>query len=174
MTTTTEATAAESDGEESIVGGPNDYVTLNNGSRRIARPRAKIPGYVWERMPIPSPRRLVVLPHEPEEKSRGGIILPTEARDYEAALNYKGRVVAIGSHCWRSPDFGLIEADNHGQPKKVWRDWCEMGEWIIFANHAGKKLPIKHDGREYTFRIVNDRDVLGIVDDPDALMVYIR
>lgn len=148
---------------------------LSNGSRRISLEGSGLPEYVWQRMPVPSPRRLVVAPYEAPEKSRGGIILVNESRTYEEALNFKGRVVAIGSHCWRAPEFGLVEDDDrHGGVRKVWPDWCNMGEWIIFANHAGMKLPVVHNDKEYTFRIVNDRDVLGVADDPAALMVYIR
>ena len=145
-----------------------------NGAKMISLAASGLPEYVWQRIPWPMPLVLTVLPYQPREKSKGGIILPSETKEYQEALNYKGRVLAIGSHCWKTPELGLIDHEPDGTARKVWPDWCCIGDWVIYANHAGMSTSIKYEDVTYKLRFVSHRDVKAIAPDPAALAVYIE
>lgn len=153
----------------------DDYdVKTENGARMISLEESGLPEYVWQRIPWPMPLVLTVLPYEPAKRSKGGVWLVPETQEYQQALNYKGRVLAIGSHCWRTPEFGMIEHAADGTAHKVWPDWCAIGDWVIFANHAGMSTSIKYEDTIYRLRFVSHRDVKAIAPDPAALSVYIE
>ncbi len=66
-----------------------------------------------------------------------------------------GTVIDIGKMAWRAPDLGF------GLPG--WREWCNIGDEVVYARYAGK--PIKDPdllGEEAKFVVINDVDVQAV------------
>ena len=95
----------------------------------------------------PVGHRVLVLPEEIEEKTKGGIIVTTVSTEkLEALAQTFGRVIAMGETAY---------AD---QPSK----WCEVGDRVSFAKYSGL-LNTGKDEKKY--RVINDLDVVSIVDE---------
>lgn len=86
--------------------------------------------------------RVVIKRLEAEEKTKGGIVLPGQAKEQPLMAE----VVAVGP--------GAVE-DGKTIPMDV-----KIGDKVIFSKYAGTE--IKYDGEEYT--IVSQRDILAIVE----------
>ncbi|HHU17198.1 MAG: co-chaperone GroES [Anaerovoracaceae bacterium] len=86
--------------------------------------------------------RVVIKKLEAEEKTKGGIVLPGQAKEQPLMAE----VVAVGP--------GAVE-DGKTIPMDV-----KVGDRVIFSKYAGTE--IKYDGEEYT--IVSQRDILAIVE----------
>ena len=59
----------------------------------------------------------------------------------------KGTVLAVGDTAWR--DFG-------GSP------WAEVGDTVVFAKHAGKKVEDPED-KETHYVVLNDEDIVAVI-----------
>lgn len=68
-----------------------------------------------------------------------------------------GIVRAIGPLAWRRQDL-------QGR-KENWSDWCNIGDKVIFARHAGKLKQDPEDGKWYM--IINDEDVQCVIEPDD-------
>ncbi|MCT4592883.1 MAG: co-chaperone GroES [Anaeromicrobium sp.] len=86
--------------------------------------------------------RVVIKKLEAQEKTKSGIVLPTQAKEQPQMAE----VVAVGPG-------GLVEG------KEVKME-VEVGNKVIFAKYAGTE--VKHDGIEYT--ILKQNDILAIVE----------
>ena len=86
--------------------------------------------------------RLLVKQLEPEEKSKGGIILPDTAKEKPK----EGKVEAVGQ--------GKMLDDGKIQPLSV-----KAGDHILFSSYAGTEVKI--DEEEYL--IMKEEDVLAII-----------
>ena len=86
--------------------------------------------------------RILVKQLEPEEKSKGGIILPDTAKEKPK----EGKVEAVGQ--------GKMLDDGKIQPLSV-----KAGDHILFSSYAGTE--VKVDEEEYL--IMKEEDVLAII-----------
>jgi chaperonin GroES len=86
--------------------------------------------------------RLLVKQLEPEDKSKGGIILPDTAKEKPK----EGKVEAVGP--------GKVLEDGKIQPLAV-----KVGDHILFSSYAGTEIKI--EGEEYL--IMKEEDVLAII-----------
>ena len=105
-------------------------------------------------LPVPSGWRLLVLPFSPREKTKGGLLIAQESLDKLRIATNCGYVVSMGPLAY------------HDKEKFPTGPWCKKGDWVIFARYAGSRLPI--EGGEV--RILNDDEVLGTIDDPEAVL----
>ena len=112
---------------------------------------------VVDDLPEPCGWRLLVLPFTPKEKTSGGIIIAQESLDKARIATNCGYVLKMGPLAYRDKE------------KFETGPWCKKGDWVIFARYAGSRLPI--EGGE--IRILNDDEVLGTVQDPEAVLHYI-
>lgn len=98
----------------------------------------------------PKGYRILVSPDEIEEKTEGGIILAVD-KTLERAAQKKGTLVAVGETAWK--DLG------DGDP------WAEVGDWVMYAQHAGKTVedPIT----KKTYLMLNDKDIVAVIDRPE-------
>ena len=87
--------------------------------------------------------RVVVKPHEAEEKTAGGIVLPETAKEKPLM----GKVVAVGE--------GKI-LDN-GKRSKV---SVKKNDVVLFGKYGGSEVEI--DGVEY--KILRESEILGVVE----------
>jgi co-chaperonin GroES (HSP10) len=105
--------------------------------------------------------RIVIEPTKPEEISKGGIIIAKESQDIHEAYTYIGKVVAVGKGCYNHPKF-----DNEV--------WCKPGDYVAHGRYAGQKLEVKDGKGGYLiYRILNDDEVLGVIDDPNQFRIYL-
>ena len=85
--------------------------------------------------------RVLVLPLEKEEKTKGGIFLPESAKEDRQ----EGKVVAIGTGKWvdgKQISLGVKEGD-----KVLFSKWAET---------------VKFEGKEY--KIVKEEDIWGVIE----------
>lgn len=86
--------------------------------------------------------RVVVKPEVPDEKTKGGIILPDTAKEKPVV----GTVVAVGP--------GKKSDDGKIQPMEV-----KVGDKVLYGKYSGTEITIK--GEEYL--IMRESDLFGIV-----------
>ncbi|MBI3294573.1 MAG: co-chaperone GroES [Deltaproteobacteria bacterium] len=87
--------------------------------------------------------RLIVKRLEEEEKTKGGIIIPDNAKEKPS----QGEVIAVGN--------GKLLDDGKKQPLEV-----KKGDRVLFGKYSGSE--IKVDGVEYL--MMREEDILGIVE----------
>lgn len=86
--------------------------------------------------------RLIVKRFEEEERSKGGIIIPDNAKEKPQ----QGEVIAVGA--------GKVLEDGKKAPLEV-----KKGDRVLFGKYSGTEIKI--DGTEYL--MMKEEDVLGIV-----------
>ena len=86
--------------------------------------------------------RLIVKRFEEEEKTKGGIIIPDNAKEKPQ----RGEVVAVGSG---------KELDGKKLPLEV-----KQGDHVLFGKYSGTE--IKFEGSEYL--MMREEDILGVVE----------
>ena len=95
-----------------------------------------------------------------EKKTASGIIYDfdqdTNSREQRAASN--ATVLEVGRNCWT----GFTDPDGN------WAAWCEKGEKVMIAQHAGQgfaiddNLPKEEKDQLSRQRVIKDDDVLGV------------
>ena len=109
---------------------------------------------IKDQLPEPCGYRLLVLPFTPREKTKGGIIIAQESLEKLRIATNCGYVLKVGPLAY------------YDKEKFPTGPWCKKGDWVIFARYAGSRLPI--EGGEV--RLLNDDEVLGTIDDPEAVL----
>jgi len=89
--------------------------------------------------------RILVKPLEPEEKTKGGIVLPDTAKEKPQ----EGKVIAVGK--------GKTTEDGKTIPLEI-----KVGDRILYGKYSGTEITTK-DGEEYL--ILREEDVLAIVEE---------
>ena len=87
--------------------------------------------------------RVLIKRVEPEEKVKGGIIIPDTAKEKPQ----EGKVIAVGK--------GKITEDGKLQPMEV-----QKGDRILFGKYSGSEIKI--EGEEHT--ILREDDVLAVLE----------
>ncbi|MSP19336.1 MAG: co-chaperone GroES [Bdellovibrionales bacterium] len=86
--------------------------------------------------------RLIVKRFEEEERTKGGIIIPDNAKEKPQ----QGEVIAVGA--------GKVLEDGKKAPLEV-----KKGDRVLFGKYSGTEIKI--DGTEYL--MMKEEDILGIV-----------
>ena len=107
-----------------------------------------------DKLPHPTGWRILVMPFQVKEETKGGIIIAQETLDRARAAVQVGYVLKKGPLCY---------ADKERYPTGA---WCEEKDWVIFARYAGSRMEI--DGGE--IRMLNDDEILGTIGDPKDLI----
>lgn len=89
-----------------------------------------------------------------EEKTPGGIILPSKVQDQDKLATQEGALVAVSPHAFTYAD--------------GWPDGSkpEIGQRVLFKRYAGHLH--ERDGR--TYRLLNDKDLVAIIDEKSSEM----
>ena len=105
---------------------------------------------------IPKPRgfQVLIAVPDPEEKTKGGVIMPDQLIEREKTASIVGCVVGMGPDAYG--DKGKFPSG----------PYCAIGEWVVFRSYSGLKVHV--EGVEY--RLVNDDTVLAGVTDPRELV----
>ena len=107
-----------------------------------------------EKLPDPTGWRILVMPFQVKEETKGGIIIAQETLDRARAAVHVGYVLKMGPLCY---------GDKERYPTGP---WCKEKDWVIFARYAGSRMQI--DGGE--IRMLNDDEILGTIGDPKDLI----
>ena len=107
-----------------------------------------------DKLPDPTGWRILVMPFQVKEETKGGIIIAQETLDRARAAVQVGYVLKKGPLCY---------ADKERYPTGA---WCEEKDWVIFARYAGSRMQI--EGGE--IRLLNDDEILGTVDNPEDIL----
>ncbi|OGI10113.1 MAG: co-chaperone GroES [Candidatus Melainabacteria bacterium RIFCSPLOWO2_02_FULL_35_15] len=86
--------------------------------------------------------KVIVQKLEPEEKTRGGILLPDTTKEKPQ----EGKVIAVGP--------GAVDDKGQRKPMDV-----KESDHVLFAKYSGTE--VKLEGEEYL--ILSERDILAIV-----------
>ena len=107
-----------------------------------------------ERLPNPTGWRLLVMPFQVKEETKGGIIIAQETLDRARVATQVGYVLKMGDLCYQDKD------------RYPTGPWCKEKDWVVFARYAGSRMEI--EGGE--IRMLNDDEVLGTIDNPEDLI----
>ena len=107
-----------------------------------------------DKLPTPTGWRILVMPFQVKEETKGGIKIAKENIEKSRAAVQVGYVLKMGSLCYEDKD------------KYPTGAWCKEKDWVIFARYAGSRMQI--DGGE--IRMLNDDEILGTIDDPKDLI----
>ena len=107
----------------------------------------KLDTFVNESGIYPVDLRVVVKPETLDEITKGGIVIPQQAREKQDMAHIKATLIAVGSQA-----FNEIKSRDH-RP--------QVGSIVSIAKYAGYLIKGK-DGVEY--RIINDEDVVAVLD----------
>ena len=107
-----------------------------------------------EKLPNPTGWRILVMPFQVKEETKGGIIIAQETLNRARAAVQVGYVLKMGPLCYK---------DKERYPTGP---WCAEKDWVIFARYAGSRMEI--EGGE--IRMLNDDEILGTIDDPKDLI----
>ena len=114
-------------------------------------------GPAMERVPQATGWRMVILPYQGVEKTKGGLLLTDKAIEEQQLTTNVGLILSMGSDAY---------ADKNKFPNGP---WCKKGDWVVFAKYAGSRVRI--EGGE--IRILNDDEILAKLKDPkDVLTIY--
>ena len=106
------------------------------------------------KLPNPSGWRILVLPFEPRDKTKGGIIIAQESLDKLRIATNCGYVIKVGPLAYKDEE------------KFYTGPWCKKGDWVIFARYAGSRIKI--EGGE--IRLLNDDEVLATIKNPEDIL----
>lgn len=87
--------------------------------------------------------RLIVKRFEEEERTKGGIIIPDNAKEKPQ----QGEVIAVGN--------GKVFDDGKTLPLEV-----KKGDRVLFGKYSGTEIKI--DGNEYL--MMKEEDILGVIE----------
>ncbi len=107
-----------------------------------------------ERLPNPTGWRLLVMPFQVKEETKGGIIIAQETLDRARVATQVGYVLKMGDLCYQDKD------------RYPTGPWCKEKDWVVFARYAGSRMEI--EGGE--IRMLNDDEVLGTIENPEDVI----
>ena len=100
---------------------------------------------------------ILVRPVSVKSKTKGGLLLPDSVKDDVAYLTTVCKVLAVG-------DLAYKDEDKFPNGK-----WCDVGDYVCYARHAGQKLYYKG----IRLLLLFDDQVMMKVDEPTNLdMTY--
>ena len=124
----------------------NNNEWIENEEKADAEVLPSLPGY-----------HILVRPVSVKNKTKGGLLLPDSVKDDVAYLTTVGKVLAIG-------DLSYKDKDKFPNGK-----WCDVGDYVCYARHAGQKLYYKG----VRLLLLFDDQVMMKVDEPTNLdMTY--
>ena len=125
-------------------------------------------------LPIVTGLNILVRPVPIREKSKGGILLPDVVRDDAAYLNTVGRVLSVGPLAYSHDDFvkpgskqPVLDEEHctYVVPFGIREPWCKIGDYVVYGKNIGRKFFYK----SVKLLLIEDRDVLMVVTDPEWL-----
>lgn len=88
-----------------------------------------------------------------EERTAGGIILPTSKTDRDKLATEEGTLVALSPHAFTYAEWPADETPP------------QAGQRVLIARYAGAI----HERAGKTFRILKDKDIVAVIEQPASL-----
>ena len=104
--------------------------------------------------PQPTGYRILIVMPKVDEKTKGGVLLPTDTRTREDVASIIGKVVKIGPDAYPLSDAKFSKGA-----------WCKEGDWVMLSKYSGHRFEC--DGSE--MRIINDDAIIGVISDPTKI-----
>jgi len=105
-----------------------------------------------DRLPQPTGWRVLVMPYQTAQQTKGGLYIPEEVRDRESVATVVAYVLRVGPLAYK-------DSDKFGPDSEP---WCKQGDWVCIGRYSGSRFKI--DGGEV--RIINDDEVIATVLEP--------
>lgn len=101
--------------------------------------------------PIPTGYHILVVLPKVEDKTKGGVLLPTEIKNREDIASIVAKVVAIGP-------------DAYPETEARFRNgaWCQVDDWVLISKYSGHRFEFE----DIEMRLINDDSVLATVSNP--------
>ena len=136
--------------------------TLLQSSPKITLPKTDLVGLKKPKqitkestkLPQPTGWRILILPFQMGEKTKGGILMGQDTLEKQQVASQCGNVLAMGPDCYR-------DKDRYKQGP-----WCKVGDCVMFARYAGSRIKI--EGGEV--RLLNDDEILATIKNPDDIL----
>ena len=100
---------------------------------------------------VPLEYQCVILLDRQEEKTAGGIILPSQVKDADKLAAQEGTLVAISPHAFSY-------ADNWPEGSKP-----EVGQRVLIRRYSGVMHERGEGSTKRAYRLVSDKDIIAIV-----------
>ena len=104
--------------------------------------------------PIPTGYHVLVILPKVEDKTKGGVLLPTDVKNREDIASIVAKVIAIGPDAYPENEFRFRNGP-----------WCKEGDWILVSKYSGHRF--EYEGCELI--LINDDSVLAVVSDPTKI-----
>jgi len=111
-------------------------------------------GKYLDGLPDPVGYRILVRPHVPSKKTKGGILLSDQTAETIEVTTVVGLVVKLGSLCYKDKD------------KFPDGPWCKEGQFIIYGRYAGARFKTKFGEH----RILNDDEIIATIKKPEDVL----
>ena len=111
-------------------------------------------------LPIPMGWKILIQPNQIKQQTKGGILLPTQAKDNEAYLTAHGQVAGVGELAYRDRNTG-----------DRWKQSVipKAGDRVTYGKYAGQKLIING----VRFLLLNDDEITSILPDGVEVTAYL-
>jgi|TARA_R100001086_G_scaffold125534_1_gene64892 chaperonin GroES len=111
-------------------------------------------------LPIPMGWKILIQPNQIKQQTKGGILLPTKAKENEAYLTAHGQVAGIGELAYRERGTGAS-----------WRitNKPKVGDQVTYGKYAGQKLVING----VRFLLLNDDEITSILPEGVEVTAYL-
>jgi chaperonin GroES len=111
-------------------------------------------------LPIPMGWKILIQPNQIKQQTKGGILLPSQAKDNEAYLTAHGTVAAIGELAYRDRNTG-----------ERWKQQTtpKAGDRVTYGKYAGQKLVING----VRFLLLNDDEITSILPERVEVTAYL-
>ena len=111
-------------------------------------------------LPTPMGWKILIQPNQIKQQTKGGILLPTQAKDNEAYLTAHGQVAGVGELAYRDRNTG-----------DRWKQSVipKAGDRVTYGKYAGQKLIING----VRFLLLNDDEITSILPDGVEVTAYL-
>lgn len=111
-------------------------------------------------LPIPMGWKILIQPNQIKQQTKGGILLPSQAKDNEAYLTAHGTVASIGELAYRDRNTG-----ERWKQVKI----PKVGDKVTYGKYAGQKLVINN----VRFLLLNDDEITSILPQGVEVTAYL-
>ena len=111
-------------------------------------------------IPVPMGWKILIQPNQSKDQTKGGIILPSKAKENEAYLTAHGEVVAIGELAYRDRNTG-----------EKWKQQLipKVGDKVTYGKYAGQKLIINN----VRMLLLNDDEITALLPEGTEITAYV-
>ena len=112
---------------------------------------------------------LIVEPLQPKQRTKSGLYVPEEAQKVEKIQCTIGRVLVVGSQCFKGKTSSGIVLGEDPLVQSI-----QPGAYVLFARYTGQQIKLRApSGDDRLVILLSDTELLGVVSDPDRIRFWI-